>query len=42
MNPRRTGAGPSSRTGRLNSTSEDDADVTADELDDVVLVGRIT
>lgn len=42
MNPRRTGAGPSSRTGRLNSTSDDDADVTADELDDVVLVGRIT
>lgn len=42
MNPKRTGAGPSSRTGRLNSTSDDEADATADELDDVVLVARIT
>lgn len=41
-NPKRTGAGPISRTGRLNSTSDDDADVTADELDGVVLVARIT
>lgn len=41
MNPKRTGAGSTARTGRWNPTSSDDAAAAADDDVDVVLVARI-
>lgn len=42
MNPKRTGAASMPRTGRKYPTSVDVVAAAADELEDVVLVARIT